>query len=270
MSTGLLTRVLPPSVVGPRRARHLVERNIRVYRRTWLVLVSGFFEPLFFLLSIGLGLGRLVGEVGAAGQETVSYAMFVAPGLLAASAMNGAVFESTMNIFFKMRYARLYDSILATPMTTTDIAVGEMVWSQMRGLLYATGFLVVMGALGLVAWPLGGLLALPGAMLIGFAFAGAGMAAATYMRSWQHFDLIQLAILPLFLFSATFFPPDVLPPLGQRLLLLSPLYHGVELLRGLTLGTADASIWGHVGFLVVMAVAGLAIAARRIDRLLLS
>lgn len=270
MSTGLAARVLPPAVLGPRRARHLIERNLRVYRRSWVIVVSGFFEPLFYLFSIGLGLGRLVGEVGGTAAGAVDYATFVAPGLLAASAMNGAVYESTMNIFFKLRYARTYDGMLATPMGPLDIAVGEIVWSQMRGLLYAVGFLAVMAAMGLIASPVGGLLALPGAMLVGFAFASVGMAASTYMHSWQHFDLVQLAILPLFLFSATFFPAEVYPAAVQRLLVLSPLYHGVELLRGLTLGTADAGTWGHVAFLVVMTAAGLTVAARRIERLLLA
>lgn len=269
MNAGLAARVLPPAVTVPRRARYVLERNMLVYRRAWVIVFSGFFEPLFYLLSIGLGLGRLVGEVGE-GAGAVGYATFLAPGLLAASAMNGAVYESTMNIFFKLRYARTYDSMLATPMGSFDIVVGEITWCQVRGLLYAVGFLSVMVALGLVASPLGALAALPAVALVGFAFAAVGMAAASYMTSWQHFDLVQLAILPLFLFSATFFPAEIYPEPLRPFLLLSPLYHGVELLRGLTLGTAGAATWGHVAFLVAMAAAGLTVAARRMQRLLLS
>jgi lipooligosaccharide transport system permease protein len=269
MTGGLALRILPPGLVVPRRARYVLERNVLVYRRAWMIIFSGFFEPMFYLFSIGIGLGRLVGEVGS-GTTAVTYATFVAPGLLAASAMNGAVLESTMNIFFKLRYARTYDGMLATPVGPFDIVVGEITWSQLRGLLYAVGFLVVMGALGLLASPLAGLLALPAVMLVGFAFAAVGMAAATYMTSWQHFDLVQLAILPLFLFSATFFPAEVYPEAIRGLLVLSPLYHGVELLRGLTLGTADAGTWGHVAFLLAMTLAGLVIAVRRVERLLLS
>jgi lipooligosaccharide transport system permease protein len=141
------------------------------------------------------------------------------------------------------------------------------VWSQLRGLLYASGFLVVMAVMGLVASPLG-LLALPGALLIGFAFGAVGMAATTFMRSWQDFDMVQLVVLPLFLFSATFFPLDVYPEAVRPFVQLSPLYHGVSLLRSLTLGALDASILGHVAYLVVMGVAGLAVASRRLERLL--
>ncbi|CAN5832176.1 ABC transporter permease [soil metagenome] len=269
MSAGtLIARVVPPGMLAPRRARYLIERNLIVYRRIWMIVFSGFFEPVFYLFSIGVGIGRLVGEVSSTGGEpAVGYAMFVAPGLLAASAMNGAIYESTMNIFSKLRYAKTYDAILATPVGPFDIAVGEIVWSQLRGLLYASGFLVVMAVMGLVASPLG-LLALPGALLIGFAFGAVGMAATTFMRGWQDFDMVQLVVLPLFLFSATFFPLDVYPEAVRPFVQLSPLYHGVSLLRSLTLGALDASILGHVAYLVVMGVAGLAVASRRLERLL--
>jgi lipooligosaccharide transport system permease protein len=262
-----VTRVAP-SLLGARRARYLVERNLLVYRRAWVILLSGFFEPLFYLFSIGVGMGRLVGEVAGPGGRVVSYAAFLAPGLLASSAMNGAVYESTMNIFFKIKYAKTYEAVLSTPVGPRDIAVGEILWSQMRGLLYAAGFLVVMAALGLMP-SLWGLAALPGAMLIGLAFAAVGMAATTYMRSWQHFDLITVVTLPLFLFSATFFPLDVYPAAIQPLVQLSPLYHGVALLRSLTLGTVSFSLLGHVAFLLVMAAAGMAVASRRLAHLLL-
>lgn len=262
-----VTRVAP-SLLGVRRARYLVERNLLVYRRAWVILLSGFFEPLFYLFSIGVGMGRLVGEVAGPGGRVVSYAAFLAPGLLASAAMNGAVYESTMNIFFKIKYAKTYEAVLATPVGPRDIAVGEILWSQMRGLLYAAGFLVVMAALGLMP-SLWGLAALPGAMLIGFAFAAVGMAATTYMRSWQHFDLITVVTLPLFLFSATFFPLDVYPAAIQPLVQLSPLYHGVALLRSLTLGTVSVGLLGHVAFLLVMAAAGMAVASRRLAHLLL-
>jgi len=176
-----------------------------------------------------------------------------------------------MNIFFKLKYGKVYEAILATPVGPRDIAVGEIIWCQARGALYASGFLVVVAALGLL--PAGlwmGLLALPAAVLIGFAFGAVGMAATTFMRSWQDFDLVQMVILPLFLFSATFFPLDVYPPAIQPLLQLSPLYHGVALLRSLTLGSFGVAMLGHVAFLVVMAAVGIAIAGRRIERLLLT
>ena len=118
-----------------------------VNRRTWLVMFSGFFEPLFYLLSIRIGVGELIGDV-TVGGVTVDYAEFVAPALLAASAMNGAIYETTMNVFFKLKYERLYDTVLATPMSPADVALGEIGWAVIRGGLYSAAFLVTMTALG--------------------------------------------------------------------------------------------------------------------------
>ncbi len=267
MTTRTLTlRVLPPPLAGL-RAQRLIERNMLVYKRAWMILVSGFFEPVFYLLSLGIGMGRLVGEVAGPGGTTVSYAAFVAPALLAASAMNGAVFEATINIFMKLRYGKIYDAILATPLRPWDIAIGEITWSLLRGVLYSTGFVVVMAAMGLVATPLA-ILAIPAAILIGFAFGAAGMAASTFMRSWQDFDLVMLFLLPLFLFSATFYPLDVYPPALRALVQLSPLYHGVELVRAFTLSSFDLGIIGHVTYLIAIGSAGLMVAGRRLRALL--
>jgi lipooligosaccharide transport system permease protein len=265
----LTTRVIPPIAMGSRRARHIIERNVRVYRHVWVVLFSGFFEPLFYLFSIGVGIGELVGDITGPGGAPVTYAEFVAPALLASSAMNGAVFESTMNIFFKLKYGKIYDAILATPVGPGDIAIGEIAWSLVRGALYAAGFLIVMLAMGLMP-SMWGLLALPAALVIGFGFAGVGMAATTFMRTWQDFDLVTLVTMPLFLFSATFYPMDVYPDALQVIARFSPLYHGVDLIRGLTLGNLDWSIAGHIAFLVSMGLVGLAIASRRVGKLLLS
>jgi len=261
----LVARVLPP-VAG---ARKILERNYLVYRHVWLIVFSGFFEPLFYLFSIGIGIGRLVGDVTGPNGTAIPYTAFVAPALLGAAAMNGAVYESTFNIFFKLKFGKVYDAILATPMRPTDVAVGEVIWSLLRGAIYAAGFLAVMAAMGLVTswW---GLAALPAAVLIGFAFAAVGMAATTFMRSWQDFDLVQLVTLPLFLFSATFYPLDVYPETIQVVTRFSPLYHGVEILRAFTLGAIDWSLVGHVGFLAAMGVGGMVVAARRLESLLLT
>lgn len=268
-SRTLAARVLPISALGGRRAGHLLERNFLVYRRAWMVIFSGFFEPLFYLFSIGVGLGRLVGDVVGPNGEPISYAAFVAPALLGAAAMNGAVYESTFNIFFKLKYAKTYDAILATPMAPGDIAIGEIAWSLIRGALYATGFLIVMVVMGLMpSW--WGLLAVPAALLIGFGFAAAGMAATSFMRSWQDFDLVQLVTLPLFLFSATFYPLSVYPEWLRWTAQLSPLYHGVVVIRGLTLGLFDWTMVYHVAFLVAMGIAGFVVAARRLEKLLLA
>jgi lipooligosaccharide transport system permease protein len=232
------------------------------------MIVSGFFEPLFYLLSIGVGIGALVGAIPLGDGRTVPYTAFVAPALLASSAMNGAIYDSTFNVFFKLKYAKTYDAILATPVGVGDVAVGEIAWALIRGALYAGTFLLVMLAMGLVLSPWA-ILAFPAALLIGFAFGAAGMAATSFMRTWQDFDLVQLVILPLFLFSGTFYPLTTYPEPIRLLVELTPLYHGVDLVRGLTTGALGPGMLVHVAYLAAMGLAGLAITARRLERLLL-
>ena len=264
----LIARVLPAMPFGSRRAVHLFERSLYLYRRTWLVLVSGFFEPLFYLFAIGFGIGALVGEVPGPDGHPIPYQLFVAPALLASSAMNGAIFEVTFNVYGKLRWEKVYDAVLATPLGVGDIALGEIGWALFRGLLYAIGFVLVMLVLGLVRSPFF-VFAIPAAMLIGFAFAAVGMAATTFVRSWQDFDLVQLVILPLFLFSATFYPISTYPD-GLRLVVqLTPLYHGVDLIRSLSLGIVGPGLLVHVAYLLAMGFAGLFVVSRRLDRLLL-
>jgi lipooligosaccharide transport system permease protein len=153
-------------------------------------------------------------------------------------------------------------------MSPADISLGELAWALMRGALYAIGFLGVMVVFGLVRSPLV-LLTLPGSLLIGVAFAAAGMAATSFMRTWQDFDLIQLVILPMFLFSGTFFPLDAVPD-GVRLLIqLTPLYHGVDLLRTLSVGVVGPDTLVHVLYLGGRGALGLAVVSRRLDKLLL-
>jgi lipooligosaccharide transport system permease protein len=261
-------RLTPLFGFGSRRALRIIERNLLVYKHGWLVLFSGFFEPLFYLLSIGFGLGVLVGDVVGPGGQTIPYAMFVAPALLGASAMNGAITESTFNFFFKLNYDKTFASILTTPMSPADVSLGELAWALIRGGLYTIGFLAVMVVFGLARSPLI-LLTLPGALLIGFAFAAVGMAATSFMRTWQDFDLIQLVILPMFLFSATFFPLETLPDAVRAIVVLTPLWHGVDLLRGLTVGVVGPETIVHVAYLIVMGLLGLAVVSRRLDKLLL-
>jgi len=254
--------------LGSRRARFLVERNVYVYRHGWIVILSGFFEPLFYLASIGFGLGALIGTVNGPGGQPISYQLFVAPGLLASAAMNGAIAEGTFNFFFKLRYNKTFDAILSTPLSAGDIAVGELVWALIRGGIYAIGFLIVMAILSLIVSPWA-ILAFPAAVLIGFAFGAVAMAATSFMRTWQDFDLINVVVLPMFLFSATFYPIETYPPAIQTIVSWTPLYQGVALLRSLIVGYIDPSILIHVVYLTVMGFAGLAIVGRRLDKLLL-
>jgi lipooligosaccharide transport system permease protein len=267
MSTTLVARVAPPALL-PRGARRLVERNVVASRHTRLLIVSGFFEPVFYLWSIGIGISKLVGGLHVAGHP-VSYTAFVAPGLMAASAMNGAVYDSTFNVFFKLKFAKTYDAVLSTPLTVVDVALGEIAWALARGLLYASAFLVTMAAMGLVASPWAAL-TVPAATLIGFGFAAVGIAATSYMRTWQDMDMVQLGILPMFLFSATFYPLTTYPPAVRWLVELTPLYHGVSLMRGLTTGLLSWGMLVDVAYLVALGTAGVLVAARRLERLLLT
>ena len=264
----LALRVAPPVLIGGRRSLLLIERNLMVYRRTWLVILTGFFEPLFYLFSIGIGLGVLVGGIPGPDGKLIDYTAFVAPALLASSAMNGAIYDSTFNIFFKLKFAKTYDAILSTPVGAGDVALGEIGWALLRGTLYATAFFIILLLMGLIRSPLG-LLAVPAALLIGYAFAGVGMAVTTFMRSWQDFDMVQLVILPLFLFSATFYPLSTYPAALQAVIELTPLYHGVALLRGLTLGAVGPGTLIDVAYLAVMGTIGLAVTSRRLHHLLL-
>ncbi len=268
MTATLATRTTPLPLAGS-RAWLLVERNLMVYRRIWLLILSGFFEPVFYLFSLGIGIGALVGTVAGPDGQPIEYTAFVAPALLASSAMNGAIYDSTMNVFFKLKFAHTYDAMLATPLEPSDVAVGEITWAQLRGTLYSAAFLLVMLVMGLIGswWAL---LALPATMLIGLAFAAVGMACTSFMRSWQDFEFVQLAILPMFLFSTTFFPLSVYPRPLQLIVQVTPLYQGIELVRPLTTGAGvGLGLIGHAFYFVVLAALGLTVTARRLERLLL-
>jgi lipooligosaccharide transport system permease protein len=246
----------------------LLQRNYIAYRSAWWIFVSGFLEPVFYLFSIGVGVGQLISGFEFNG-EVIPYADFVAPGMLAASAMNGSVLDATYNFFFKLKYNKLFDQMLATPLTTSDIARGELSWSLLRGGVYSAVFLLVMVAMGLVhSW--WSVLAVPAALLVGAAFGAVGMALTTFMRSWQDFDYVTLAQLPLFLFSATFFPLSAFPRWLDWVVQCTPLYRAVVLIRELTTGSMSWASGVSVAYLLVMTVVGLAVVGRRLDRLLLS
>jgi lipooligosaccharide transport system permease protein len=263
-----------PTVRGParwlpgillRRPARVVERNAIVYRRNWVVFLSGLVEPFLYLLSIGIGVGALVGKVPGPGGNPVEYDAFVAPGLMAAAAMNGAVLDTTFNFFIKLKYSHTYDAMLATPLGVHDVAVGEVLSALLRGAFYSTAFLLAMLVFGLVAswWAL---LAVPAALLIAFAFAGAGLGLTTFMRSWVDFDYVNLALVPMFLFSATFFPLSRYPEALQVVVKLTPLYQGVALERGLTLGAVSWTMLANAAYLALMGWAGLRLAAHRLAR----
>lgn len=248
------------------RPWRLVERNVLAYRRIWYIFLSGFAEPLLFLLSIGIGVGKLVGDLNVGGH-LVPYRTFVAPGLLAIAAMTGSLLDTTFNFFFKMKYAHTYDGVLASPLSPRDVASGEITWALMRGAVYSAAFLLTMLAFGdLKSW--WSVLALPGAVLIGYGFAGVGLAATTYIRSFVDFDYVNMAMIPLFLFSATFFPLAQYPAGLQAVVRCTPLYQGVVLERSLVIGDLHWTLLFHAAYLAIMGLVGLRIAAHRIGLLL--
>jgi len=258
----------PVAPLSPAGALSVITlRNYTTYKRYWKLFLTGFLEPVFYLFSIGIGVGQLIKTFEFHGHA-IPYAEFVAPGMLAASAFNGALMDSTYNVFFKLKYDKLYDQMLATPLTTGDVARGEILWGQLRGSAYSAAFLLVMVAMGLVhTW--WAVLALPAALLIGFAFSAVCMALTTFMRSFQDFDKITLAQLPLFLFSATFFPLDAIGNQAVRWIVeATPLYRGVVLCRELTTGVLTWASAVSVVYLVVMGLIGLAVVRRRLDSLL--
>lgn len=252
-------RVLPPLPrLGP--GRHLIERNMVFFRGHLFVIIGGFFEALFYLLSIGVGISDLVGTVPGPGGRTLTYTEFVAPAMLAASSMNGAVAES-FNMVAKLHMSKAYEAVLATPVTIRDIAFGEVAWSLLRGSTYSAAFLAVMAALGLCSswWAV---LALPAAILVGFSFAALGLAAVATIRGWQDFEWVMAAVLPMFLLSATFAPLSAYPDAIAWLARVLPLYHGVSLLRALTTGAVSGVLLVHLLYLVVLGVASMWLAMR--------
>jgi len=263
----VLPRLIARGSLG--RISAVTSRNLVAVRHSgyWLVVISGFFEPVLYLLSIGVGVGGLIRSFTLTDGTVISYSAFVAPAMLAASAMNGALAESTFNFFARMRWVKLYDGMLATPLRPFEVAAGELGWALIRGALYAVAFLGLMVALDLttLGWAL---LALPASVLVGFAFGGIGMAIATTMRTWQDFDYLTVIQFGLFLFSGTFVPADSYPPVVHALVELTPLAQAVELIRDITTGRVTLGTLVHVGYLLVLAAAGLTIAGRRMNRIL--
>ncbi|MFC1416703.1 ABC transporter permease [Streptacidiphilus cavernicola] len=246
-----------------RRLLALVHRNLLQYRHSPLVLLSGVFEPLMYLLSVGVGIGRLVHHVPGLDDPNLGYAAFVAPALLATAAMNDAMSETTNVFYSKLRVERVYDSVLTTPLDVTDVVLGETLWAVLRGLTAAVGFLAFAAALGMLhsAWVL---LVPVCALLISFAFATVGLTVATYIRGWQDFQYVQVAMLPMFLFATTFYPLGVYPRPLQFAVEATPLFHAVELVRAVSLGHFGPSLAGHAAYLAVMGLLGLWAATRRL------
>ncbi|QUQ64970.1 ABC transporter [Kutzneria sp. CA-103260] len=256
---------------GDRRVLHtgpLIRRNLRVYRHSWTIIVASLLEPVMYLLSIGVGVGQLIGTVPGVSGQAGSYAQYVGAGLLATASMNAAFGETTFTAFSRLRSELAYDAMITTPLDPADIGVGETMWAAIRGLIAGTGFLIVLAVLGLVRSPWA-LLVVPGTLLVGFTFGALGLLAMTFVRHWQHFQLLQLVMLPMFLFATTFYPLTVYPDALRLPISCLPLYPSIELLRGLVLGQVGPGLLGPVAYLVVVGVVALAIATRRLRAILI-
>lgn len=243
-------------------------RNLLALRTSnAIVFGSGFVEPVFYLLAFGFGLGSYVGTIDVAGQQ-VSYAVYIAPALLASSAMGGAIADATFNVFFKMHQMRLYQAMTSTSLGALDVALGEIGWATIRGGIYAVGFVAVTWAFGLVVswWAL---LAIPAAMLVAFGFAAVGMGITSYTTSFQQLNWVNFALVPLFLFSGTFFPISVYPEWLQAIIMATPLWQGIAMTRGLMLGQLDAALLGHIVYFLLLVGVGVLFTTRRLNALFL-
>lgn len=250
------------------RPQVLLERGWLAFKSSnWIPVVTGFVEPVLFLLAFGYGMGNLVGDV-TTGSTTIDYTLFIAPGLLANSAMNGAIYDSTWNVFWKLNESKLYKTMLSTPLGPMDIALGEICWALIRGLVYSLGFLTVVTVLGITPsfWAL---LAIPAASLVAFGFASFGMAITSYFKTYQQMGFINIVLLPMTLFSGSLYPISVYPDWLEKVIMALPLWHGIELVRSFWFGNINADILVHIAYFVVMIMIGLFVTSRRLRALFL-
>lgn len=245
----------------------VVEREALVYARLWRGLAfSTFVQPLLYLGAMGIGLGGLV-RAHSGAVDGLTYLEFIAPGLLVASAMQLAASESMWPVLGGAKWMRVFHGVVATPIGPGELFGGYVLWTAIRSMLGAAAFLLVAGLLGAVpsAW---GVLAIPAAGLCSAAFSSPITAFSIAQDTDVAFPLImRLGVLPLFLFSGTFFPINQLPHGLRPLAVLSPLWHGVELARDATTGHFDAApIAAHIAVLGACTVAGAFWGIRRFER----
>ena len=231
-------------IPSPRGAFRVWQRNITIFRKYWkTIMFPNLFEPLLYLAALGLGLGAFIQEGGIGGQ---SYVQYIAPGLLASNAMFAASFESTFNTFVKLKIDRIYDAIITTPVNAEDVVAGEYLWAGTRAALYGTGFLAMLAALGfifdepLITSPWAVFIP-PMLLVIGIMFSVMGTLFTSLI---QRIDLyayyFTLVVTPLFLFSGIFFPIQNFPAPVPQIAWFTPLYHAVNVCRGLATGPSPA------------------------------
>jgi lipooligosaccharide transport system permease protein len=249
---------------------HVIEHRAVQYRRTFRSSVfTSFLSPLLFLTAMGIGLGGYVDRSGGAALGGLTYLQFLAPGLLAATVMQSAAFEATFPIIGGLNWQRTFHAMYATPLSPFDIALGNLLWTAVRLAMISSVFTLIVVAFGAAHSPLV-VLGIPVAVLTGMSFAAPIAAFSATQRTPNRFNVIfRFGITPLFLFSGTFFPITSLPTFLQPIAWLSPLWHGVDLTRGLVLGTFDQNpgvMVAHIVVLVTIVVGGSWAAIRLIER----
>ena len=252
-------------VPSPRHAASVTGRNARVFSKLWKgSLAPQFIDPLFYLVAMGFGLGTYIGHING-----VPYRDFIAPGLIASSVMWSASFECTYNVYFRMNETRLYDAVLATPIEVPDVVAGDLAWSAIRAAIYGTVFLGVVAAFGLIdSW---WALAIPPLLLIGGLCFSA--VAYTFTSLIPRIDLYSyfftLGITPMFLFSGIFFPFNRLPGFAEAIAWFTPLYHMVQVTRGMATGPSPIVLL-HLAWLLVLSAVLFAIPVRAVRRRLVA
>lgn len=245
-----------------RAASRVWRRDVLVFSKIWKgALLPQFFDPLFYLVAMGFGLGTYVATING-----IPYKQFIGPGLVASAVMWSASFEVTWNVFFKMEETRLYDAILTTPVEVPDLVTAEVGWAATRALIYGTTFLVIVAAFGLVhsAWAL----TVPLFLVIGgacFGMIGFTFTSLAPRMEWYSY-YFTLFITPLFLFSGIFYPLDRLPGWVSVVAWFTPLYHLVQITRGLCLNPDLLSVLGNAAWLVVLTALLFAIPVRALRR----
>jgi lipooligosaccharide transport system permease protein len=236
-----------PVKFSPRQAFRVWQREVSVYRHVYRsTIISNLMDPLIYLLALGFGLGAYVTRI-----EGLSYIQFIAPGLIASSIMTAASFETTINTFVRINFDRVYEAMMATPVTVEDIVVGELFWATTRSTIYATVMLVVVVALGLVHSWFAILVPFMG-VLGGLMFAVIGLTYTSFLKSIYHVNyFFTLFVTPLFLFSGVFYPLDPLPQIVKYIAFFSPLYHLVSVVRPLVLGNVGMPVVFDLAWILV-------------------
>jgi lipooligosaccharide transport system permease protein len=250
------------------RAFRVWQRDLDVYLTSWRTeFLPPLAEPILYVLAFGFGLGALVGAVSYEGR-TLAYISFMAPGVLAVAIMYWAYFETTYSSFVRMYYQRTFDAILATPLLVEDVILGELLWGTTKAVIAATIMLAVLTALRLTAFPTA-LWVIPIASLGGLLFAALGLVVTALTKTISQFNVpIFVLIMPMFTFSGTFFPVDILPPWARVVAWCLPLTHVSSLVRAAVLGLGHPGLLGSTAYIasaaLVLACAALALMKRRL------